>query len=113
MSNFYKTRSWEKKRSRILRHDEYLCQECKRYGKRKAAQTVHHINPLLDHPVLALVSANLVSLCNSCHDKMHDRTTGILTPLGETWRERRKGEIERWMSGKTLTQQDTEESGRS
>lgn len=88
MTNFYKTPRWESKRKKILRRDEYRCQECKRYGKNKEATTVHHINPLLDHPEWRLESWNLVSLCYVCHDKMHDRVNNELTALGEQWRDR-------------------------
>lgn len=85
---FYKSSKWRKKREAILRRDNYLCQECKRYGKTTPAQTVHHIYPLERYPELALVSANLVSLCNECHERMHDRLTGELTPAGERWRDK-------------------------
>ena len=30
---FYKTAKWKNKRGKILRRDEYLCRECRRYGK--------------------------------------------------------------------------------
>lgn len=43
--NFYKLKKWKEKRKRILRRDEYLYQECKRYGKDTPATTVHHIIP--------------------------------------------------------------------
>ncbi|MCY9510607.1 HNH endonuclease [Paenibacillus larvae] len=86
--SFYKTTLWKQKRSKILRRDEYLCQECKRYGKSVLATTVHHIHPLEQRPGLAIVSWNLVSLCQQCHDKMHDRTTNVLTELGKQWQER-------------------------
>lgn len=32
---------------------------------------VHHIRPLRDAPELALDLANLVSLCDACHDEAH------------------------------------------
>jgi len=83
--NFYKTAKWKAKRERILRRDEYLCQECKRYGKTTPATTVHHIYPLEQRPELGLVSDNLISLCNDCHNAMHDRTTNQLTALGLEW----------------------------
>jgi len=85
---FYKSTKWKNKRERVLRRDEYLCQECKRYGRSRAATTIHHINPLENRPELALVSWNLVSLCGSCHDSMHDRTTRELTAAGLRWAER-------------------------
>ncbi|MNH78584.1 HNH endonuclease [compost metagenome] len=85
---FYKSRKWKNKRERVLRRDEYLCQECKRYGKATPAATVHHCNPLEYYPELALVSWNLVSLCNPCHDTMHDRASHELTEAGNRWKER-------------------------
>jgi 5-methylcytosine-specific restriction endonuclease McrA len=84
----YKDTRWRAKRQKILRRDEYRCQECKRYGKTSKAEQVHHINPFELYPVLALVSENLVSLCTKCHDKMHDRTNDKLTALGMKWVER-------------------------
>ena len=39
---FYKSKKWKTKRQSILRRDEYLCRECKRYGKTTPATTVHH-----------------------------------------------------------------------
>jgi len=90
---FYKSSKWRKKREAILRRDNYLCQECKRYGKTTPAQTVHHIYPLERYPELALVSVNLVSLCNECHEQMHDRLTGELTPAGERWRDRVSAQV--------------------
>lgn len=85
MKDFYKSSKWKSKRERVLRRDEYMCRECKRYGKSVLAATVHHIIPLDQRPELKLVSDNLLSLCNKCHDKMHDRTNNQLTKLGEEW----------------------------
>jgi len=92
----YKTKRWERKRAAVLRRDEYLCQECKRYGKTVQANTVHHIYPLEDYPELALVGDNLISLCNACHERMHDRMTGEVTELGRQWQERRRAEFEKF-----------------
>ena len=93
---FYKTTKWKHKRERILRRDEYLCQECKRYGKTTPATTVHHIIPLawclIYNIALALASINLISLCDKCHDKMHDRASNKLTALGLAW-VKRMGQI--------------------
>ncbi|CAM3744353.1 HNH endonuclease [Cohnella lubricantis] len=91
---FYKTRKWINKREKVLRRDEYMCRECRRYGKTSAATTVHHINQLRDHPELALAEWNLISLCGRCHDKMHDRTTDALTALGQAWVERMRPTLE-------------------
>jgi 5-methylcytosine-specific restriction enzyme A len=88
MTNFYKTSRWKSKREKVLRRDEYCCQECKRYGKTTAATTVHHIHPLRIRPDLRLTTWNLVSLCGKCHDKMHDRNSDELTGLGKQWEDR-------------------------
>ena len=85
---FYKTARWKNKRGKILRRDEYLCQECRRYGRTTPATTVHHVLPLEQRPELALVSQNLISLCSECHNAMHDRDTGQLTAKGFAWAER-------------------------
>lgn len=86
--SFYKTPRWKRKRVVILKRDEYMCQESKRYGKTEPATTVHHIFPLEQYPQLALVNENLVSLSDKWHNAMHDRMTGELTELGKAWQER-------------------------
>jgi len=86
--NFYKTAKWESKRENVLRRDEYLCQECRRYGRTTPATTVHHILPLEQRPDLKLNSQNLISLCEQCHNKMHDRGNDNLTELGKQWVDR-------------------------
>lgn len=83
--SFYKSTAWKSKRRNILRRDDYRCQECKRYGKSITATTVHHIEPLKDKPELRLEGNNLISLCNKCHEGMHNRDTNTLTPLGVEW----------------------------
>lgn len=85
---FYKTGQWKRKRITTFKRDKYQCQECKRYGKSREANTVHHIHPLRDRPELRLTDWNLISLCNKCHEKMHDRTTDELTAIGMQWVER-------------------------
>lgn len=68
---FYVSAKWKSKRAAILRRDKYLCQECKRYGRTREAQTVHHIKHLEDNPELAFEDSNLISLCFACHNKVH------------------------------------------
>ena len=85
MKVFYKATVWKNKRERILKRDEYVCRECKRYGKTTAATTVHHVIPLEKQPDLKYSNDNLISLCRKCHDKMHDRINNKLTKAGEEW----------------------------
>lgn len=67
----YKSDRWERKRNAILKRDNYLCQWCKRYGRRVQATTVHHIEHVEDRPDLAYTDSNLISLCAACHNKAH------------------------------------------
>ena len=87
-NSFYKRKGWRLKRVNILKRDDYECRECRRYGKRVDATTVHHIYPYQEYPLLALESDNLISLCNRCHELMHDRTTQEITQLGKSWQVR-------------------------
>ena len=87
-TGIYADKRWPPLRARILRRDDYLCQQCLRYGKHRAATTVHHCFPAGRYPDYAWAAWNLVSLCSRCHDAMHDRNSEQLTPLGEQWRQR-------------------------
>lgn len=79
---FYKSRRWRVLRGAVLRRDGYQCRESARYGKRKAADTVHHIFPRELFPEYQWEGWNLISLAGDVHDQMHDRVTGELTEKG-------------------------------
>lgn len=85
---FYRSPEWERKRIVILKRDNYLCRECGRYGKVTPANVVHHVIPLSERPDLRLDNRNLISLCEECHNKMHNKLDNTLSKLGEEWRER-------------------------
>ena len=84
----YNTKRWKHKRQHILLRDKYLCQECKRYGKRVDADTVHHIYVADIYIEYAYCDWNLISLCNACHNSMHDRDTHELTYKGQLLKEK-------------------------
>ena len=65
-----------------------MCKECSRYGKSTLANIVHHIIPLEERTDLALDNRNLVSLCERCHERMHNKFNNELSKLGLEWRER-------------------------
>lgn len=67
----YTDKRWRAMREIILRRDGYQCRECRRYGRKREAQEVHHIKPVDSYPELAFTRSNLVSLCHACHNKMH------------------------------------------
>ena len=74
----YQSQKWKRKRLKILRRDNYLCQECKRYGKMIAAREVHHIKHSDEYPELAYDDNNLISLCHACHNKQHPEKAGAM-----------------------------------
>jgi 5-methylcytosine-specific restriction endonuclease McrA len=73
---FYNSKKWKDKRKYILHRDGYLCQECKKYGRNREAKIVHHIKEIEDNPELKLANNNLVSVCASCHNKIHPEKGG-------------------------------------
>ena len=84
----YKTRRWRILRESILRRDKYRCRESARYGVTAEVDTVHHVWPAEEYPEYAWEPWNLISLTGAKHEAMHDRFTGKLTELGESWRRR-------------------------
>lgn len=102
MGKFYKSGKWKKKREHILKRDSYQCQESKRYGKYAEATTVHHIYPLEEHPELALVDWNLISMSTAQHDRMHDRRTDKVTNAGLYWQRKRRREFEAWKKSRCI-----------
>jgi 5-methylcytosine-specific restriction enzyme A len=73
LMKFYKGKDWMKLRQEALERDHYECQVCKSKGKYRAAECVHHMKEVKQHPELALTLNNLQSLCNQCHNDVHDR----------------------------------------
>ena len=67
----YKSKKWMKFRESVLRRDGYQCRECRRYGRMRQAQEVHHIKHVDEYPELAYEPTNVVSLCHACHNKAH------------------------------------------
>ena len=101
----YKNKRWKELRLRILKRDGYACTECKRYGKSTGATMVHHIFPANDIPEYQYLSDNLISLCNSCHNELHERDTDTLTSKGQALLNRHRERIETaWRRRQVLTE---------
>ena len=79
---FYKGKHWKSLRESILKRDGYMCQYCKRFGKRVQADHVHHVLPREFYPEYTYSPWNLISLCKVCHNTMHYRTDKSLTDTG-------------------------------
>ena len=71
MNGLYRDGKWKRAREQALRRDGYMCQWCKRYGRRVQAEHVHHIKHADEYPELMYDLNNLVSLCKACHNKAH------------------------------------------
>ena len=86
----YNDTRWKRKRASVLRRDAYQCQECRRYGKRRQGEHVHHVFPVEYYPDERYNDCNLITLCQSCHNKMHDRDSHELTAQGKQLQMRMK-----------------------
>jgi 5-methylcytosine-specific restriction protein A len=75
---FYSSKKWRKKRQYILHRDGFICQECRKYGRNIEARIVHHIIEVEEEPALKMSNNNLVSVCYSCHNKLHPEKGGHL-----------------------------------
>lgn len=81
--SFYLTPRWKAKRAHILRRDGYMDQIEKRYGKRREANTVHHIFPRSEFPEYQWADWNLISVSDATHNKLENRAAGTLTEAGK------------------------------
>lgn len=79
---FYKSKKWEHVREQALKRDEYICQCCKANNQMIQAECVHHIFPRDTYSQYQFDLWNLMSLCNECHDEMHNHYTGGLSKKG-------------------------------
>lgn len=73
MIKFYRTKEWRQLRNIAMQRDNQECQRCKRNGKHSKGETVHHMIEVKVKPTLALNLNNLETLCNTCHNIVHDK----------------------------------------
>lgn len=83
VEKFYQTEDWKELRKAVLETFYFECQECLKKGRYTKADCVHHVNEVRVRPDLALsryfVDAkgqrqpNLVPLCNTCHNIIHEK----------------------------------------
>lgn len=71
---FYASADWQKMKQIIFNRDNGLCQQCLDNDEIVAGEVVHHKVELLDGKrgwELRLEPSNLITLCHSCHNKIH------------------------------------------
>ena len=96
---FYLTDDWKELRLDVLEAFHFECQECLKKGEYTRANCVHHVNEVRKRPELAMsrtyidnegnTQYQLVPLCNTCHNLIHDK-------LGEWQRKDKFFNEERW-----------------
>lgn len=70
---FYHSNEWQSMRKEALIRDRGLCQECRKVKKLTLATEVHHIEPIKQNWGKRYSLDNLICLCKSCHNKIHNR----------------------------------------
>ena len=78
VKKFYKSTIWRHKRKTTLKRDNFECQMCRKEGKVNSGEdgrgkglVVHHKKHLKKRPDLALADSNLITVCESHHNKLH------------------------------------------
>ena len=66
-------REWGAKRLRILARDHYTCKECGAHEGDGVALQVHHLHYIYGLDPWEYKDSELVTLCESCHSKVHSR----------------------------------------
>ncbi|MGW7926222.1 HNH endonuclease [Staphylococcus xylosus] len=70
-TKFYQSTNWRKKRKQILLRDNYMCQECVKYGTISTDNLiVHHKKEIKKDWENRLKESNLVTICTACHNRL-------------------------------------------
>ena len=70
---FYRSSTWARLRSMVLRRDRHQCRQC---GETRGQMHVDHIQSRRRRPDLALDAGNLLTLCHACHSAKTARYEG-------------------------------------
>ena len=68
---FYNSVDWKNIREKIRNKDNGLCLVCLDNKEIKQMNTVHHIEELKENWDARFYEDNLISVCESCHQKIH------------------------------------------
>lgn len=81
IKHIWSTAEWKEWKNYIFKRDNYQCQLCQKTDKRLVP---HHIMYREEFPELTFDKNNGITLCNSCHGKLH--WTDELLDIKLTWR---------------------------
>lgn len=110
----YNSREWKELRIAKLRSTNGLCEECMKQGIVTAARCVHHIIPIETARTkeemrrLAFDWNNLMSLCKSCHARIHKE---LGSNTAKIVRQRAEARQDRWadnLMSKFIKKEDNE-----
>jgi predicted DNA-binding transcriptional regulator YafY len=76
---------WEQRRKRVLKRDNYECQQC---GTMDTELHVHHTTPISEGGGHEL--SNLTTICHSCHADEHPIRVKLSTAISESKRVKMK-----------------------
>ena len=83
---FYGSMAWKNLREYVLSERGGLCERCRKAGKYRAAEVVHHRIPLgpdnVNDPDIALNPKNLECLCRDCHAAVHSSRRHMFDEYG-------------------------------
>lgn len=74
-----KSPQWQKRRLDIMERDNFTCQEC---GDKESELNVHHKIYIGNRNAWEYPNPSLITLCEPCHKKIHDRINAINERLG-------------------------------
>lgn len=67
----YHTKQWDIAKRQVALRDNSLCRLCFLNRSWTASQLVHHIVEVEEDSTLVYSADNLISLCESCHQRVH------------------------------------------
>ena len=74
-NGFYQSKAWKRCRESYIKSKGGLCEMCLSAGLIKAGRVVHHKTELTEEncgdPNISLNFDNLMLLCHSCHEAIH------------------------------------------
>ena len=97
--DIYNSREWQELRIAKLRSTNGLCEECLKEGIVTPARCVHHVVPIEtartkdEMKRLAFDEHNLMSLCQSCHSRIHKE---LGSNTAKIVRQRAEARQDRW-----------------
>ena len=111
-ATIYDSREWKELRAAKLRSTNGLCEECMKHGIVTSARCVHHVVPIETARTkeemrrLAFDWNNLMSLCKSCHARIHKE---LGSNTAKIVRQRAEARQDRWadnLMSKFVKQED-------